>query len=155
LEGFVDGEARDELPVPDECEAVESWDPQWIALEEEMLRLINETRANGASCAGPTHPLELHAALQCAARLHAMDMDERAFYQHVNPDGNGPRERMEAMGYDLGPWGENIFKGPTSAQEAMDGFMESPSHCMNIMSPEVTIVGIGVHGTSWTQNFSN
>jgi len=62
---------------------------------------------------------------------------------------------MEAVGYDLGPWGENILEGPTSAQEAMDGFMESPDHRSNIMSPEFTVVGIGVHGTTWTQNFSN
>lgn len=28
---------------------------------------------------------------------------------------------MQAAGYDDGPWGENIFKGPTSAEEAMAG----------------------------------
>jgi len=146
---------REEVPPPAFCDSVQSWEPDSIALEEEMLRLINEYRTNGSSCAGPTHPLASHAGLNCAARLHSNDMDARDFYQHVNPDGVGPRERMEAVGYDLGPWGENILKGPTSAQEAMEGFMESPDHCSNIMSPEFTVVGIGVHGTTWTQNFSN
>jgi uncharacterized protein YkwD len=155
LEGAANGEAREPLPLPSECDAVQDWDPESIALEEEMLRLINEARASGASCAGPTHPLEMHDALRCAARLHSMDMNESDFYQHVNPEGNGPRERMEAVGYDLGPWGENIVKEPASAQEAMDVFMESPGHCANIMSSEITIVGIGVHGTTWTQDFSN
>jgi uncharacterized protein YkwD len=37
----------------------------------------------------------------------------------------------------------------------LDGFMESPGHCANIMSPEFSVVGIGVHGDSWTQSFSN
>jgi uncharacterized protein YkwD len=82
-------------------------------------------------------------------------LNERDFYQHINPDGERPRERMEAVGYAAGPWGENIFKGPTSAKEAMDGFMESPGHCANIMSPEFSVVGVGVHGDSWTQSFSN
>jgi uncharacterized protein YkwD len=146
---------REEVPPPAFCDAVQDWDAQSVALEEEMLRLINAYRTSGSSCAGPTHPLVSRAGLICAARLHSKDMDDRDFYQHVNPDGEGPRERMEAVGYDIGPWGENILKGPGSAQEAMDGFMESPDHCSNIMSPELTVVGIGVHGTTWTQNFSN
>jgi uncharacterized protein YkwD len=146
---------REEVPPPAFCDAVQDWATESVAREEEMLRLINEHRSNGSSCAGPTHPLVSHAGLKCAARLHSKDMDERDFYQHVNPDGVGPRERMEAVGYDVGPWGENILKGPTSAAEAMDGFMESPEHCSNIMSPDLTVVGIGMYNTTWTQSFSN
>lgn len=144
-----------EVTLPLQCNAVQEWDPEWVAFEEEMLRLINEHRTNGSNCGDPTHPLQSQSALQCAARLHSWDMNDRDYYQHTNPDGDGPRERMEAAGYNGGTWGENIFKGPTSAQEAMDGFMDSPGHCSNIMSPEFSLVGIGVHGTSWTQNFSD
>ena len=82
-------------------------------------------------------------------------LEGRDFYQHINPDGERPRERMEAVGYRAGPWGENIFKGATSAQEVMDGFMGSPGHCANVMSPEFSVVGIGVDGESWTQAFSD
>jgi uncharacterized protein YkwD len=158
--GLGSGDARgattgDEIPLASECEAVQQWDARWVALEDEMLRVINEYRVNGSSCGGPTHPLVSTQALQCAARLHSMDMDERDFYQHRNPDGADPRERMEAAGYVTGPWGENILKGPQSAREAVDELMGSSSHCAVIMSPEVTVAGIGVHGTSWTQNFSN
>jgi uncharacterized protein YkwD len=42
-----------------------------------------------------------------------------------------------------------------SAKEAMDGFTQNPDHCANIMSPEFSVVGVGVHGDSWTQSFSN
>ena len=149
------GGTRAEAPMPAYCEAVQDWDANAVALEEEMLRLINEYRTSGSNCGAPTHPLQSQDALECAARLHSQDMNERDFYQHVNPDGDGPSERMQAAGYDAGPWGENIFKGPTTAKEAMDGFMDSPGHCANIMSPEFSIVGIGVDGTSWTQSFSN
>jgi uncharacterized protein YkwD len=152
LEGA--GTSGDVTP-PAFCDEVQDWAPDSVALEDEMLRLINEYRTNGSNCAAPTHPLEAAPALRCAARLHSMDMNGRDFYQHVNPEGEGPRDRMESVGYVAGPWGENIFKEPTSAKEAMDGFMESPGHCANIMSPEFTAVGIGVHGTSWTQSFSN
>lgn len=155
LEGADGARTSGDVQPPAFCDDLLDRQPDSVALEDEMLRLINEHRTNGSSCGPPTHPLESAAALQCAARLHSRDMDERDFYQHINPDGDGPRERMEAVGYDLGPWGENIVKEPTSAQEAMDGFMESPGHCSNIMSPEFSAVGIGVHGTTWTQSFSN
>lgn len=145
--------ARDIVP-PAFCDEVSDWDPEALALEEEMLRLINQHRTEGSNCGAPTHPLQSALALRCAARLHSKDMDERDFYQHVNPDRDGPRERMEAVGFIDGPWAENIVKGPTSAEEAMEGFMESPGHCSNIMSPELSAVGIGVHGTTWTQAFS-
>jgi uncharacterized protein YkwD len=154
--GAESGGARSaEVPMPAYCDAVQNWDAEAVVLEEEMLRLINEYRTSGFNCGGPTHPLQSQDALRCAARLHSLDMNERDFYQHVNPDGDGPSDRMQAAGYDAGPWGENIFKGPTSAQEAMTGFMESPGHCANIMSSEFSVVGIGVDGTSWTQSFSN
>jgi uncharacterized protein YkwD len=153
--GGLDGDVRQEVPMPAFCDAVQDWEADAVAFEEEMLRLINEYRTNGSSCGAPTHPLQSQDALECVARLHSLDMNEREFYQHVNRDGEGPRERMEAAGYAAGPWGENIFKGPTSAKEAMDGFMESPGHCANIMSPEFSVVGVGVHGDSWTQSFSN
>lgn len=143
------------MPLPAECDAVQDWDPAWTALEQDMLRSINEHRAKGASCGGPTHALQMTAALQCAARLHSMDMSERGFYQHRNPEGLDPRERMEAVGYVAGPWAENILQGPQSAQEAMDALMASPGHCANIMSPELTVVGVGFFGEFWTQNFSN
>lgn len=143
------------MPLPEECDAAQGWDPTWAAMEQDMLRLINEHRANGASCGAPTHALQMTAALQCAARLHSMDMSERDFYQHRNPDGLDPRERMEAVGYVAGPWAENILKGSQSAEEAMDELMGSPGHCANIMSPEVSVIGIGVYGDFWTQNFSD
>jgi uncharacterized protein YkwD len=145
----------EESPLPVQCDAVQDWDPKWVALEQDMLRLINEHRVRGASCGGPTHALQTTDGLQCAARLHSLDMDERDFYQHRNPDGLDPRERMEEVGYVAGPWAENILKGAQSAEEAMDALMASPGHCANIMSPEFTVVGIGVHGESWTQNFSD
>jgi uncharacterized protein YkwD len=148
------GLAEDVVP-PAFCDEVSDWDPEALALEEEMLRLINLHRTEGSTCGGPTHALQSAPALRCAARLHSKDMDERDFYQHVNPDGDDPRQRMEAVGFTEGPWAENIVKGPRSAEKAMEGFMESPAHCSNIMSPELGVVGIGVHGTTWTQAFSD
>jgi uncharacterized protein YkwD len=149
------GRTSGNVTPPAYCDEMRDWPAEAIAFEEGMLRLVNGYRTSGSICGPSTHPLQAAPALRCAARLHSRDMNERDFYQHINPDGDGPYDRMEAVGYTLGPWGENIFKGPTTAEEAMDGFMESPGHCANIMSPEFSAVGIGVHDTSWTQSFSN
>ena len=123
-----------------------------------MLEIVNEHRTRGANCGGvsmaPTQALQSDSALRCAARLHSRDMNDRDFFDHTNPDGDGPGARMAAAGWQGRGWGENIQGGSTTAEGAMDSLMSSPGHCRNIMDPDFTHAGIGVDGTRWTQVFA-
>jgi uncharacterized protein YkwD len=150
--------------VPDEpyCASTMAWDPEWAALEQEILVIVNQVRAEGANCGGqempPVGPLMMDANLQCAARMHSLDMDDRDFFDHTNPDGDGPDARMEAAGYDGRGWGENIAAGNDTAEDTMDQWMNSSGHCRNIMADNYTLIGVGYHpggeyGHLWTQTF--
>lgn len=169
--GFSSSEPIDEgsggsLPTGEACSDVEDWDPAWVEFEEEVLVLVNENRTAGANCGGQafsaTHELVLDERLRCAARLHSLDMAERGFFDHVNPDGVDPAERVVEAGYAYSITGENIAAGQRTPEEVVAGWMASPGHCQNIMLPEFSELGIGYvadPGASfphyWTQNFGH
>lgn len=79
-------------------------------------------------------------------------------FDHRNPDGAGPGERLRVHDVDWITVGENIAMGFSSPDEVMDAWMESPGHCSNILDVWFTHIGIGVHtsydgGPWWTQDF--
>jgi len=157
--GSMDGSMVPGVPY---CEPTMSWDPEWAQLEQEILEIVNQVRAEGATCGGqqmpPVGPLMMDPNLQCAARMHSLDMDDRNFFSHDNPNGEGPSERMDAAGYMGRGWGENIAAGSASAEGTMNQWMNSAGHCRNIMSDGYTMFGVGYHpggeyGHLWTQTF--
>jgi uncharacterized protein YkwD len=96
------------------------------------------------------------ARLDTAARLHSEDMAARNFFAHVNPDGLGPTERVNAQGYPGGA-GENIAVGYPTARAVMLAWMASDGHCRNILG-EGREIGVGTANPSrpeFTQDFGN
>jgi uncharacterized protein YkwD len=160
--GSATGGSGGEVPNEPYCAVTESWDPAYAALEQEILVIVNQVRAQGANCGGdempPVGPLTMDPNLQCAARVHSKDMADRDFFDHDNPDGDGPPDRMDAAGYDGRNWGENIAAGRDTAEETMDQWMNSPGHCSNIMAEDFDVIGVGYYpggeyGHLWTQTF--
>lgn len=143
------------------CEAGDgptgNWPEESASTEAELLAAVNAQRAAGAVCDGetfgPTHALATHPLLVEAARAHSHDMFTREYFSHTNPDGEGPGERLEALGYEWTAYGENIASGQTSVEQVMSAWMGSPGHCRNIMSPDFTEIGLGFHESRWTQVF--
>ncbi len=144
----------------------DDWPPAYADFEWRVLELTNERRAAGATCAdetfGPAGPLEMDAVIRVAARGHSTDMGEQAYFEHDSLDGRTFSDRMEEAGFHGGyPWGENIAAGQTSPEEVVEGWMNSPGHCKNIMNPGYHTIGIGyavVPGSPythyWTQDFA-
>lgn len=149
-----------EPPRLGDCDAVASWPQSWRAIELQVLDLVNVQRSQGADCKsegvfGPAAPLAQDAVLDCVARAHSLDMHQRGYFGHTNPDGEQPWDRMEAAGYRYGQAGENIAGGSSTADGVMEQWMSSDGHCANIMNPGFVHIGIGFHGDSrlWTQVF--
>lgn len=89
--GGLDG-GGDDVPDSLSCADVADWPADWVAREEEILALVNQYRAAGATCGGnarpPAEPLTMDPVLRCAARLHSMDMAERDFFSHATWDAS-------------------------------------------------------------------
>lgn len=152
--------------VPDgpACADVADWSPAWAQLELDVLAIVNQVRSQGANCGskgafGPAGPLTMHPALRCAARKHSVDMAVRNFFDHINPDGETPWDRMGKAGYGgYSAAGENIAAGSPDAAGTMDQWMTSDGHCANIMNPAFEHIGVGYstggqYGHLWTQVF--
>ncbi|MEN8149553.1 MAG: CAP domain-containing protein [Planctomycetota bacterium] len=118
----------------------------------EVLDIVNaERNAAGAP------PLEWHEGAAEVAYLHSLDMDVRDFFDHTNPDGELPWDRLTAAGIAWSQVGENIAYGYPTPAAVMDGWMNSPGHRANILNGNYTHLGIGVHDNGltiwWTQVF--
>ncbi len=158
-----DGPGSLDTPPPEETVGVD-WPEAWIALEAEVLRLVNIERGGLNACGGVSQPsqppLALDPDLTPIARAHSEDMAERGFFEHTNPDGLDVADRLEEAAYaGAYPWGENIASGYPSAREVVDGWMLSPGHCLNMLSGEFGVIGIGYYGEGtgaplWTQVFA-
>lgn len=146
---------------------VDNWPASWTRLEADALAEVNAARARGADCHsegvfGPAPALRLNPILVGTARAMSKDMGNRNFFDHTNPDGLDPFQRMEAAGYSGGAMGENIAAGYSSGAEVVAGWLSSDGHCRNMMDPDFGVIGIGyasVPGSDyveyWTQNFGD
>lgn len=82
---------------------------------------------------GFQEPLALNPFLTIAARAHSLDMANRDFFDHENPDGLDPTDRAQAAGY-MGTAGENIAAGYDSVDAVHEGWLESLGHRLNVLS---------------------
>jgi uncharacterized protein YkwD len=115
-------------------------------LASRALELVNEVRARGARCGersfGPAPPVKLSGTLANVAFGHANDMAVHNYFEHQDRAGHSPADRVRAVGYQEKLVGENIAYGPKSAEEVVQGWIDSPGHCENIMDPRFAEMGI-------------
>ena len=104
--------------------------------DDEILAAINAVRkANGAP------PWTYNVRLEDAARAQARLMAQKNTLSHDL--GVTLRERVTAAGY-LGAVGENVAKGYTSLQGAIEGWMESSGHRGTLLSHRFVEFGLAV-----------
>ena len=115
-------------------------------LATRALQLVNAARARGAHCGersfGPAPPMKLSDTLAGVALGHAADMAKHDYFEHQDLTGHSPAERVRAVGYPEKLVGENIAYGPKTADEVVQGWLDSPGHCENIMDPRFAEMGI-------------
>lgn len=126
------------------------------ALSAEALRRVNEARARARRCGGqpmgPATPLKWDPALEVAASSHSLDMAKRNYFDHRSPTGSTVSQRASASRYNWKTVAENIAGGDTSVDEVIQGWLDSPDHCVNMMEPAYTDVAVACvqqPGTEW------
>ena len=131
-------------------------------LATRAMQLVNNARAHGARCGnetfGPAPPVTLSNTLAGVAYGHANDMAVNNYFEHEDLHGKTPSDRVRATGYEEKLVGENIAYGPKSVDEVVQGWLDSPGHCENIMDPRFVEMGLGYatsqdskHALYWVQ----
>lgn len=141
---------------------------------EELERLIHHA-VNAEREAEDVDELAFDDELAAIARNHSSDMDARSFFDHENPDGDGPVDRIADAGYEcefrhggyIYSGGENLVLGyfrrqagtpwnetrvdhdeQDLANTTIDLWMDSDAHRENLLNEAWRNQGIGVHYNS-------
>lgn len=75
---------------------------------------------------------------------HSKDMATRDYFDHTNPEGLNPGDRLIAGGVEFLGYGENIAAGYTDAYNIANGWYNSLGHRNNLLNSHHEYVGIGI-----------
>lgn len=116
------------------------------AVAARVLELVNAARAQPRRCGrrqfAAVPRLKPSSVLTEVASSHARDMAQHGTLAHRGSDGSTPDERVSSAGYVWEAVGENIASGQPNADAAVASWLDSPEHCMNIMSRAFTETGV-------------
>ena len=117
----------------------------------QVVELVNAERAKAG-----LSPLSLHNGAADAALVRAQEL-KRSF-SHTRPDGSNCNTALDQAGISYRGYGENIAYGQRSAEEVMQGWMNSSGHRANILNRSFTSIGVGHYKDSsgtdyWCQLF--
>ena len=123
-----------------------------------VARVLDLTNAERQKAGLP--PLSLNPQLGTAAQNYSQVLASTGCFEHTCGPVPDFAERDAQAGYS--GWtavGENIAAGYQTPESVVSGWMDSPGHRANILSPKYTEIGIGLvsgggkFGTYWTQEF--
>lgn len=109
----------------------------------QFYALVNQARLDNGLA-----PYGWSDLLAAAAQRHAEDLATHNLASHTGSDGSTPAQRIARAGYVA--WGngavvgENFWIGTGTPQDALDWFLNDPSHRENILSTRYREIGIGV-----------
>ena len=103
-----------------------------------MLALVNRDRA-----ANGKPPLVYDERLADVARAHAADMRDHRFFAHDSPTTGSLDDRLAAAGLSIAVARENLAEA-VDVELAQQSLMKSKGHFENLMSEDVTHVGVGI-----------
>ncbi len=90
-------------------------------------------------------PVLMHSViLDNAALLKSQDMLVNNYFAHDSPAGITPWEWFKKAGYNYTYAGENLAMNFSEGEEAMNAWMNSPSHKANILNSNYDEIGIAV-----------
>lgn len=139
-----------DLIYPGQIINIPTTDSSVLSYEKEVVRLVNEIRAeNGLKAL--TYDWELSRV----ARYKSQDMKDNKYFSHTSPVYGSPFQMMKSFGISYRSAGENIAKGYATPQAVVNAWMNSSGHRANILNSSFTHIGVGyvADGRYWTQMF--
>ncbi len=126
------------------------------------LSEVNRWRESGCKCGDQfmpaTEKLAWNTKLYDAALAHAKDMHTNNYFSHTSKNGDNIYHRLTHAGYitkdtDVITYGENIAFGNFDLETVVQKWLESPSHCTNMMRDSYREMAIARSGNYWVQVF--
>ena len=139
-----------DLIYPGQVIQIPTVDASVTAYEQEVIRLVNEIRAENGLTA-----LTYDWELSRVARFKSQDMKDNKYFAHNSPVYGTPFEMIRNFGISYRSAGENIAKGYATPQAVVNAWMNSSGHRANILNASYTRIGVGYvsDGNYWTQMF--
>ena len=114
----------------------------------DALAAINAARAQARYCGDKSlpavGPLVWNARAAYAAMLETEWMQSTNSFGHIWPSGERVWDRLQLAGYAWQKADENIAAGFRTLDAAMQGWIDSPPHCVALMRADITEVGVSV-----------
>lgn len=112
--------------------------------ESEIIDVVNAERVRRGFKA-----LKFSPRLAVVARGHSYDMAIRHYRGHNSPEGSTPADRVRGVGVECTAVAENIYvddyhKLESLGTRALKGWLDSPEHRANLLSPDFVETGIGI-----------
>lgn len=109
--------------------------------EFRVVELINEYRAQNG-----LQPVALSQTVTAAAEHHSTSMAQNGYFTHdLTPEGISWSQNMTNHGYTYNAYrGEILAGGQSTAQQAFDGWRNSPTHNSVMLGKEFNVIGIGL-----------
>lgn len=139
-----------DLIYPGDKIAIPAADTAVTDFEQEVIRLVNEIRAENG-----LRTLTYDWELARVARYKSQDMKDNGYFAHNSPVYGTPFQMMKNFGISFRSAGENIARGYSSPQAVVNAWMNSSGHRANILNAAYTHIGVGYvsAGNYWTQMF--
>ncbi len=118
-----------------------------------LLEALNAARAVPRVCGTTAYPaaspLSWQPQAEQAALAQAQYLQRNNLFTHAGANGSTIGDRMTAAGYVWQSVGENLAAGYTDFAAVLQGWLDSPGHCANVMNGAFVDVGVAlVQGTS-------
>lgn len=117
-------------------------------LAREVVKQVNELRAQPQRCGEesypPVGPLVWNAQVAYAALMESQWMVDKNQFSHEWEDGSFVWNRFDKVNYAWARADENIAAGFRTLEEAMQAWLDSPSHCKAMMRADIREIGLSV-----------
>jgi uncharacterized protein YkwD len=114
--------------------------------QQQFLQDVNELRAQHGLA-----PVKLNSALNQTATDYSQALQSSGQFTH-ELNGSQFGDRIKQHGYQWGSAVENIAKGMQDPDAAFQAWVNSPEHLANMLSPDITEIGVGNAGDVWTMD---
>lgn len=123
------------------------------SLPARIVEALNAARAVPRLCGSTAYPaagpLAWHPRAEQAALVQAQYLQRNNLFTHTGADGSTIGDRMTATGYVWQTVGENLAAGYPDFDGVLQGWLDSPGHCANVMNGAFVDVGVVlVQGTA-------